>query len=223
MTQAIRVAVVDDHPLFREGVTRSLAEIRGFEVVGEGSSSEDAIRLAEEQSPDIVLLDISMPGGGLSAVRAILQRRPEQKVVMLTVSEASDDIVRALDSGARGYVLKGVGSKTLAEILVAVAAGERYVSPTLSARLLSNLSARSSEPRRDPLADLTARERQVLELVAAGLSNKRVGLKLDLHEKTVKHHMTHILAKLKVRNRTEAAMALRDALQFNGASLAAEA
>jgi two-component system, NarL family, nitrate/nitrite response regulator NarL len=223
MTQAIRVAVVDDHPLFREGVTRSLSEIPGFEVVGEGSSSEDAIRLAAEETPDIVLLDISMPGGGLSAIQAILQRQPEQKVVMLTVSEASDDIVRALDSGARGYVLKGVGSKTLAEILTAVAAGERYLSPTLSAQLLSNLSARTTQPRRDTLAELTARERQVLELVAVGLSNKRVGLQLDLHEKTVKHHMTHILAKLKVRNRTEAAMALRDALQFSRGSLATEA
>jgi DNA-binding NarL/FixJ family response regulator len=223
MTQAIRVAVVDDHPLFREGVTRSLSEIPRFEVVGEGSNREDAIRLAGEERPDIILIDISMPGGGLSAVQAILQRQPDQKVVMLTVSEASDDIVRALDGGARGYVLKGVGAKTLAEILIAVAAGERYVSPTLSAQLLSNLSARVSEPGRSPLADLTARERQVLELVAAGLSNKRVGLKLDLHEKTVKHHMTRILAKLNVRNRTEAAMALRDAIQFGGGSLAAEA
>jgi len=215
MTQAIRVAVVDDHPLFREGVTRSLSEIRGFEVVGEGSSSEDAVRLVGEESPDILLLDISMPGGGLSAVKAILERQPDQKVVMLTVSEASEDIVRALDSGARGYVLKGVGSKALAEILLAVAAGERYVSPSLSAQLLSNLSARGSKAEGNRLADLTARERQVLELVAAGLSNKRVGLKLDLHEKTVKHHMTHILAKLKVHNRTEAAMALRDSLQYS--------
>lgn len=214
MTEAIRVAVVDDHPLFREGVSRSLSEMRGFEVVGEGSSSDDAIRLAQEQRPDIVLLDISMPGGGLSTISAILQRRPEQKVVMLTVSESTDDVLRALDSGACGYVLKGVGAKALAEILIAVAAGERYVSPTLSARLLSNLSARGPARKCNPIAELTSRERQVLELVAAGLSNKHVGLKLNLHEKTVKHHMTHILAKLKVRNRTEAAMALRDALQY---------
>jgi two-component system nitrate/nitrite response regulator NarL len=215
MTAAIRVAVVDDHPLFREGVTRSLSEIRGFVVVGEGSSSQDAVRLAAEENPDIVLLDISMPGGGLLAVKAILERQPNQKVVMLTVSESSDDIMRALDSGARGYVLKGVGSKTLAEILIAVAAGERYVSPMLSAQLLSNLTARSTTPRPHPIAELTGRERQVLELVAAGLSNKRIGLKLDLHEKTVKHHMTNILAKLNVANRTEAAMALRDALEYS--------
>lgn len=213
MREAIRVVVVDDHPLFREGVTRSLSEIRGFQVVGEGSSAEDAIRLAGEHSPDIVLLDISMPGGGLSAVKAIIERQPDQKVVLLTVSESGEDIMRALNSGARGYVLKGVGSKMLAEILTAVADGERYVSPTLSAQLLSNLSAPGMQTQRSPLAALTSREREVLELVAAGLSNKRVGLKLNLHEKTVKHHMTRILAKLRVHNRTEAAMTLRDALQ----------
>jgi two-component system nitrate/nitrite response regulator NarL len=209
MTKAIRIAVIDDHPLFREGVTRSLAEIGGFEIVGEGSTKDDALRIAAEKHPDIVLLDISMPGGGLSAVSAILDLNPAQKIVMLTVSEASDDVAKALNGGARGYVLKGVGARALAEILTTVAAGESYISPTLSARVLSALS--ESSAKRDPIAGLTDREREVLALVAAGLSNKRVALKLDLHEKTVKHHMTRIFAKLHVNNRTEAAIAFRDA------------
>ena len=142
MTQPIRLVVIDDHPLFREGVTRSLTETGGFEVVGEGSTAEDALRLAHEEAPDIILLDISLPGGGLNAIAPLLGHRPSQKIVMLTVSEDSDDLAAALNSGAQGYVLKGVGSRTLAEILRSVAAGERYVSPTLSARLLSaSLSA----------------------------------------------------------------------------------
>ena len=126
---------------------------------------------------------------------------------MLTVSEDSDDLAAALNSGAQGYVLKGVGSRTLAEILRSVAAGEPYVSPTLSARLLSALSSASQA---SPLAELSPREREILVLVAEGLSNKRIGLKLNLHEKTIKHHMSRILATLKVSNRTEAAMVLRD-------------
>jgi len=203
----IRVAVVDDHPLFREGVTRSLRETGGFEIVGEGSTKEDALQIAAEKQPDIVLLDISMPGGGLNALAAMLDDRPDQKIVMLTVSESSDDVATALNNGAKGYVLKGVGAKALVEILNTVAAGESYVSPTLSARVLSALSGGASHP----IAELSGREREVLTLVAAGLSNKRVALKLDIHEKTIKHHMTRILAKLQVSNRTEAAMAFRDA------------
>jgi two-component system, NarL family, nitrate/nitrite response regulator NarL len=217
MTAAIRLAVVDDHPLFREGVTRTLSEIGGFEVVGEGASKDDALRITEDQRPDILLMDISMPGGGLNAIAHILERHPAQKIVMLTVSEASEDIARALNGGAKGYVLKGVGGRMLAEILRAVASGENYVSPTLSARLLSDLSALSgSSIKPDPIANLTSREKEILTLVAAGLSNKRVALQLDLHEKTVKHHMTRVLAKLNVSNRTEAAMALRDATDRGG-------
>lgn len=208
----IRIAIIDDHPLFREGVARSLAEIGGFEIVGEGSCCEDALRIATRHAPDIVLLDISMPGGGLQALGQILEVLPGQKVVMLTVSETGEDVTRALRCGARGYVLKGVGSRALADILQSVAAGKSYVSPDLSARLIADLSAeRVSDGQSGSLATLTEREAQILGLVASGLSNKRVALRLGLQEKTVKHHMTHILAKLNVTNRTEAALAFRDA------------
>jgi DNA-binding NarL/FixJ family response regulator len=210
MTAAITLAVVDDHPLFREGVIRSLSEMDGFRVVGEGSSKEDALRIAAQQRPDILLLDISMPGGGLDALALILGQIPNQKIVMLTVSEASDDVMAALKSGAKGYVLKGVGSRTLADILRSIAAGDSYVAPTLSARLISENGTSSQT---NPFSALTDREREVLELASAGLSNKHIGLKLDLHEKTIKHHMTQIFAKLEVSNRTEAAMAFRDELE----------
>jgi DNA-binding NarL/FixJ family response regulator len=212
MNAPIRIAIVDDHPLFREGVTRSLAEIGGFELVGEGANADDAEQLARA-APDILLLDISMPGGGLKALCAILAERPQQKVVMLTVSEANADVAEALKVGARGYVLKGVGSKALAEILRDVADGQSYVSPILSARLLSDLlKPAGSKP--DPLSLLTARETDILKLVSEGLSNKEVAARLSLQEKTVKHHMTRVLAKLNVRNRTEAALVAREAREI---------
>ncbi|ACM30218.1 response regulator transcription factor [Agrobacterium sp. SHOUNA12C] len=214
MTTAISLAVIDDHPLFREGVVRSLVEIGGFSIVGEGSTKDDAVRIVAESRPDVLLMDISMPGGGLEAIPLILEHVPDQKIVMLTVSEASDDVTTALRSGAKGYVLKGVGSRTLAEILRTVASGETYVAPTLSARLISGQGA--APAKADLIRELTDRESEVLQLVATGLSNKQIGLKLDLHEKTVKHHMTQIFTKLGVANRTEAAMVFRDALERNG-------
>lgn len=213
MKTAIRIAVVDDHPLFREGVTRSLLEIGGFEIVAEGSSRDDALLIAENLRPDVMLLDISMPGGGLNAIPPILELSPSQKIIMLTVSETSDDVTAALERGALGYVLKGVGGRALAEIIRNVATGESYVTPALSAKLLSNRT-RGPSNLSALVASLTAREHEVLQLVAAGMSNKHVARKLELQEKTVKHHMTQIMAKLSVTNRTEAAMVLRDAADW---------
>ncbi|BAB51194.1 response regulator [Mesorhizobium japonicum] len=211
MIGTIRIAIVDDHPLFREGVTRSLSEIGGFEIVGEGATAQDAERIASTMQPDILLLDISMPGGGLSAVASILAVHPAQRIVMLTVSETNADVTTALNAGVQGYILKGVGSRALAEILRNVAAGESYLSPTLSARLLSDLqSPQSANGAADRLRQLTERQTEILRLVAEGLSNKEVALRLELQEKTVKHHMTGVLSKLNVRNRTEAALMMRE-------------
>jgi DNA-binding NarL/FixJ family response regulator len=211
MTAPIRLAVVDDHPLFREGVARCLNEM-DFEIVAQGSSKEDAIRIADQQRPDIMLIDISMPGGGLSAIAPILKSHPEQNIVMLTVSELTDDVTQALKSGAKGYVLKGVGYQVLAQILRTIASGETYLSPTLSARVVSDLSQRSTVlANRSLIDELNPRQKEILTLVAYGLSNKRIALQLGVHEKTIKHHMTRIMAKLHAANRTEAAIALRDA------------
>ena len=211
MIGVIRIAIVDDHPLFREGVTRSLSEIGGFEIVGEGATAQDAERIASTVQPDILLLDISMPGGGLAAVASILTDHPAQKIVMLTVSEANADVTKALNAGVQGYILKGVGSRALADILHNVAAGESYLTPTLSARLLSDLqSPHPADGMADRLRHLTERQTEILRLVAEGLSNKEVALRLELQEKTVKHHMTGVLSKLNVRNRTEAALMMRE-------------
>ena len=209
----IRIIVVDDHPLFREGVSLALANSPGLSVVGEGGSAAEAIALVGRLQPDVVLLDLSMPGGGLAALAAIVERWPETRAMVLTASESDDDVLAALRGGARGYVLKGVGASTLVEVVRGIAAGESYVSPALAARILVEMQSGAARPAEaaeavDPLVTLTAREEQILRMVADGNSNKEVGRLLDLQEKTIKHHMTRILQKLHVRNRTEAAMLL---------------
>ncbi|MGO6982475.1 response regulator [Rhizobium leguminosarum] len=203
---SITIGVVDDHPLFREGVTRSLSEISGFVVVGEGASSDDAAMIASDNHPDIMLLDVSMPGGGLSAISDVLARSPTTKVLMLTVSEEVDTLLGALQRGAMGYVLKGVGSRGLAEAIQTILRGSRYISPTMSAKVMEN----SLHGGNSDKTNLTPREREVMDLVAQGLSNKHIGLRLNLQEKTVKHHMTQILSKLGASNRTEAALQWRE-------------
>ena len=211
MPEAITIIVVDDHPLYRSGVIRTLAEGGRFSVVGEGQSMNDAVALAKEHEPDLALLDISMPGNGLAAVRMIDQAFPRTRVIVLTVSEEDEDIMEALDAGASGYVLKGVGGPELIAIVSSVAAGESYVSPALAARLLVAKKSRGHmAPAADAESALTAREEQILRLVAEGLSNKEVGRKLDLQEKTVKYYMSAVFQKLNVRNRVEAAIKARE-------------
>lgn len=210
MIEPLQIAIIDDHPLFREGVVHTLGAQPDIEVVGEGESAADALRIVAERMPDILLLDVSMPGGGLNAVREIAAAFPVVKVVMLTVSEAEDDVTAALRAGARAYVLKGVASRELARIIRSVAAGEVYVTPSLAASLLYEMTGgRSPGAAPNPLDGLTERERQILERVAAGDSNKEIGAQLGVSEKTVKHHMTNILQKLQARNRVEAALMAR--------------
>lgn len=207
MNDGIQIVLVDDHPLFREGVAHTLQSIPGFEIVGNGTTAEDALRLSSSLLPDLLLLDINIPGGGLSVVAKIAAACPVTKIVMLTASEAEDDVLAALKAGARGYIVKGVAARELVSILRAIHVGEAYVTPTLAASLLSDLSGGSGSPAEaDPLAALTEREREILEGVAHGLSNKEIGQKLSLSEKTVKHYMTNVLQKLHVRNRVEAAL-----------------
>jgi DNA-binding NarL/FixJ family response regulator len=207
MAHKISLAIVDDHPLFRAGVVQTLSAEPDIEVIGQGETAKDALRLACDFLPDIILLDIAMPGGGLNAARDIASACPVTKIVMLTVSEEEDDVMAALKSGARGYILKGVSARELVRILRLVYAGEVYVTPSLAASLLVAMTGTPSETRPpDSLGDLTEREHQILELVAAGQSNKEIADRLYLSEKTVKHHMTNILQKLQVRNRVEAAL-----------------
>ena len=202
MDSRIRVIVADDHPLFRDGVVTTLAAADGIDVVGQGADAAAALRLAVDLVPDVALLDVAMPGGGLRAAGEIARACPSTSVVMLTVSEDEDDLMSAKKAGAKGYVLKGVSARELVGVVRTIAAGDVYVAPKLAWRLLSDFR----KPQRSSLDELSAREREVLELVAAGLSNAEIGARLNVVEKTVKHHMTNILAKLQVSSRVEAAL-----------------
>lgn len=208
MAEKIRIIVIDDHPLFREGVSYTLQAQPDFMVVAQGESLDDAVRLARECAPDVMLLDLNIPGGGINAAAAITAAAPAVKVIMLTASTDEDDLAAAMRAGAKGYILKGVAARELVGIVRSVWAGQGYVAPALAAGLL----ARRATPQAtiDPLAALTEREREVLDCVAAGLSNKEVGARLHLSEKTVKHYMTIIMEKLGVRNRVEAALMVRE-------------
>ncbi|HEY8244832.1 MAG: response regulator [Vicinamibacteria bacterium] len=204
MADAITVLVVDDHPIFRAGVVHALSRESGIAIAGEAASGEDALRLARELMPDVVLLDVSMPGqDGLVTAERIATACPAAAIVMLTASEDQDKLLGAFKAGARGYVLKGVSGQELARAIRGAVAGESYVTPSLAAEMLALLTR---GPAPDPLQELTEREREILRLIGNGLTNRAIGQALGLTEKTIKHYVTNILAKLQVRSRVEAAL-----------------
>lgn len=204
MTEPIRVLVVDDHPLFRQGVVNSLAACENFSVVGEAGCGEEALKMAQDLMPDVVLLDISMPGwSGFVTAEKIAMACPATVIVMLTVSDDQDNLLAAFKAGARAYVLKGVSPSKLEEVLRSVVAGEVYVSSPLAAEMLVSLT-RHKAP--DPLQELTEREREILALIGTGLTNREIGERIFLSEKTIKHYVSNILQKLQVRSRVEAAL-----------------
>lgn len=204
MSDPIDVLVVDDHPLFRQGVVHALARDAGFRVVGEAASGEQALEMARALLPHVVLLDISMPGwGGITTAQKLSAACPATSLVMLTAAEDKDKLLAALKAGARAYVLKGVAVSELTAVLRGVVAGDAYVSPSIASEMLIALT-RSPAP--DPLQELTERERTILGLIAQALTNREIGSRINLSEKTVKHYVTNILQKLQVRGRVEAAL-----------------
>lgn len=204
MATAIRVVVVDDHPLFRQGVMFTLSRQPEIEIVGEGENGRQAIELATLLRPDVMLLDITMPElDGLHAAAEVKRTSPTTRILMLTASEEGDDLLAAMKAGAQGYVVKGAGAGEIVQAVMAAARGEAYITPRMAGSLLREMT---QKPMDDQLANLTERERQVLDLVAQGLSNKEVGARLHLAEKTVKHYLTAVMQKLQVRSRVEAAL-----------------
>lgn len=206
----ITLIVADDHPIFREGLVQSLSETGEFDVVATGASAEEAVALARKYSPDVALLDLSMPGNGITAAKEIVANKLAKHVAMLTVSEDDTDVTNALQVGAIGYVLKGVSAEELRRILKGIARGEAHVSPRLAAQVLKIMQAPQKKVH-NPIDDLTKREEEILRLVATGQSNREVADALMLQEKTVKHYMTVILSKLHARNRVEAALIAHEA------------
>lgn len=202
----IRIVVADDHPIYRDGLVTSLEETGEFRVVGIAKSAQEAVRVAEAKHPDVALLDLSMPGGGLTAVKAISTAGSAKYIAMLTVSEEEENVADALKFGAAAYILKGVSARELRKVLKSVAKGEAHVSPGLAAKVLTFMSLDNQRKPASPLEDLTKREEDILRLVSKGQSNKEVANALELQEKTVKHYMTVIMGKLHARNRVEAAL-----------------
>lgn len=208
-TKLTRIVIVDDHALFREGLATILSAEDDLEVVGQGGSADEVIHLAKDLSPDIILLDLDMPGGGLKAAKVISTEMGETKIVVLTASEEDNNLINSLKIGADAYILKGVAARELLRILRMVIDGESYVPPALAASMLLEMNMSKTNPKKEvenPIDSLTGREKEILEGIASGLSNKEIGQKLFLSEKTVKHYITIILQKLQVRNRVEAAL-----------------
>lgn len=208
MDKPASLIIIDDHALFRMGVAQTLAHNGEIKVVGEGSSKTEAIALAEALSPSIALLDISMPGGGIEAAREIHSRWPAVKIVMLTVSEDEDDVLQALETGATGYILKGIGAPDLVAVLTAIGRGETYLDPKVGALLFNAIKAQSHQ--RDTshlLQTLSPREREIFRLLGRGSSNPEIAAEMGIQVRTVKFHVSRILVKMKVKNRIEAALA----------------
>ena len=206
MNDRIRIAIVDDHPLLRQGVATTLGKVMDFDVVEQGGSADEAREIAARCMPDVLLMDVNMPGDTFAAVRAISKSQPATRIMMLTVSEAEDDAYSALESGAQGYVLKGVSGPDLVQAIRNVANGETFITPAFASRLLSHFRQHESERRG---VDLTHREEQIIREVAKGLTNREVADKLNLSEKTVKYYMTNVMQKLHARNRVEAVTAVQ--------------
>lgn len=207
MDQMVGVAVVDNQPLFRQGIGYIFQTEPHLRLVGEGVSSEDAIKLALEKQPHLMLLGLHVPGRAIDAVKRILNRCSKTQIVIMSSSGREEDVSAALDAGARGYFLKSESGQALIQAVRCVAKGESYVTPSLAARLFQHIKQRKKVTAiRPELTTLTRRETEILYCVGLGLSNKAIAKKLRISDKTVKHYMTNILHKLQVQNRVQAAL-----------------
>ncbi len=207
---SIRVLLADDQALFRRGINAVLTGEPDIEVVAEADNGTTAIAQAVEHAPDVVLMDVRMPGvGGIEAARAIKKTCPTASILMLTISDEEDDLYSAIKAGASGYILKEVSVATVATAIRSVMQGESFLSPSMASKLLlefSALSEREQRPHEPSLSPLTARETDVLRQVALGHTNAQIADTLEISESTVKNHVRNILAKLQLHDRMEAAM-----------------
>jgi DNA-binding NarL/FixJ family response regulator len=205
MAEEITCLIVDDHEVVREGLRLSLSRAPHIRVIGEASDGEQAIGLVERRKPDVVVMDVRMPGmDGLEATKQITEKVPETSVLIFTAFSERSLLARGLDSGAKGYILKEAPHETLLRAVERVARGEGYIDPALMPAFLSG---------KDQTEMLTAREREILQLLADGMSNADVASKLFISQETVKSHVRHILTKLEADTRTQAvAIALRESI-----------
>ncbi|MCC7359843.1 MAG: response regulator transcription factor [Anaerolineales bacterium] len=208
----LRVLIADDHPLFRKGMRVLVEALPDMEVVGEAATGEAAITLAASLAPDVILMDLQMPGGsGLTATRAILNASPHIRILMVTFSEDSESVFTALRAGARGYVLKDAGEGAMGRAIQAVGRGEAIFSPGIAARLMDYFAAPHPAVPRELFPTLTEREREILALLAQGQSNPDIAHELSLSVKTVHNYVSNIFSKLQVADRAQAILRAREA------------
>jgi two-component system, NarL family, nitrate/nitrite response regulator NarL len=208
MKDVIRVSVVDKHSLFRDGIILALNSQPDIEVVGRGATGEDAIRIAQDTVPDVAVIDTCTLGRNMAAVETILEQNSRIGILFLADVADEEHVYAALRLGVRGYILKGANRTELLQAILVLSQGQSFISPSLAAKLLMRSGPRTyvEVKASSQLPHLTPRERQILSILVQGRSNKEIGNTLDLSEKTIKHHLTNILQKLRVRNRVEAAL-----------------
>jgi NarL family two-component system response regulator LiaR len=207
MKEPITVLIVDDHQVVRQGVRAFLETQTDISVIGEASSGEEAVRLADQYVPDVILMDLIMPGGvdGVEATRRVKNTSPRTQVVVLTSYHEDEHIFPAIRAGALSYILKDIGSEELAGVIRRAAQGEAVLHPHVAARLIREVQGRTAA-RQNPFTELSEREMEVLRLIAAGMSNAKIAEHLVISEKTVKGHVSNILSKLHLSDRTQAAV-----------------
>jgi two-component system NarL family response regulator len=219
-TEPIRVIIADDHALFRRGLEMVLAEDEGIQLVGQASDGAEAVQVAAETVPDVVLMDIRMPKtSGIEAARLMKEVAPSAKIVILTISDEEDDLFEAIRAGASGYLLKDIPLDEVADAVRSVHGGQSLINPSMAGKLLSEFAtlARRDEEEQPvkhaPAPKLTDREMEVLRLVARGMNNRDIAKELFISENTVKNHVRNILEKLQIHSRMEAVMiAVREKL-----------
>jgi DNA-binding NarL/FixJ family response regulator len=201
----IRVLLADDHRFFRDGVRALLQSVADLEVVGEAVNGEEAVAKAGDLRPDVILMDLQMPGlNGVEATRRILQAQPQTGVIVVTMFEDTDSVLAAMRAGARGYILKDADEEELMRSIRAVASGEALFGPAVAQRLLKYIADVTPRASQIAFPELTDREREVLALIAQGLSNQEIAERMGLSLKTARNHVSNILAKLQVADRAEA-------------------
>jgi DNA-binding NarL/FixJ family response regulator len=206
----VRVLIADDHTLFRRGVRSLLSTVPGVEVVGEAPDGESAVALTAELAPDLVLMDLQMPGGGgLAAIRAVTEQSPTANVLVVTMFEDDDSVFAAMRAGARGYVLKDMDADDFARAIIAVGRGEALFSRAIAARMMAFFAERPASAQ--PFPDLTESERGVLRMMATGANNAVIARELSLSPKTVRNYISNIFRKLQVADRAQAIVMAREA------------
>jgi DNA-binding NarL/FixJ family response regulator len=212
MSETVRVLVADDHPMVRSGLVGVLSSLDGFDVVAVAADGREAVREAVLHRPDVVLMDLKMPGtDGFTAIRELARVAPAVRVCVLTMYDDDDSLFAAMRAGAHGYLLKGAEQEEIARAVRAIAAGEAIFGPGIATRVLRQLTGESGSAASDPFPELTERERAVLDLLAAGRSTATIASRLGVSPKTVSNHVSNVLAKLQVDDRTQAAILAREA------------